>query len=110
MSYRPLQPFAPYRWRATQALSVSNASGRVALPANTRQVLLTTIANDALIFVEFGGSSCHGRGPLGRHPRRHAGQWRRRADVQRSAQCHLSGRHHRRAARPALYITPGEGI
>lgn len=56
MSYRPLQPFAPYA-AGTQALAVTNSSGRIALPANTRQVMLTTIANDAIIFVEFGGSS-----------------------------------------------------
>jgi hypothetical protein len=55
MSYRPLQPFRPYA-ASTQARTVSNSSASVALPANTAQVMLTTIANDALCFVEFGGS------------------------------------------------------
>jgi hypothetical protein len=52
----PLQPFAPHA-AATKALAVSNSSGNVALPENTRQVMLTTILNDSVIFVEFGGSS-----------------------------------------------------
>jgi len=29
----------------------------VALPANTRRVMLTTVANDSMIFAEFGDSS-----------------------------------------------------
>ena len=55
MAYRPLQPFTPYA-ASTQALAVTNTSAHVALPAATRQVMLSTIANDALCFVEFGGS------------------------------------------------------
>jgi hypothetical protein len=53
MAYRPLQPFTPYP-AATQARAVTTTSARIALPANTRQVMLTTVANDALCFVEFG--------------------------------------------------------
>jgi hypothetical protein len=56
MAYRPLQPFTPYP-AATQALSVTNSTGNVALPASTRQVMLTTQSTDALCFIEFGGSS-----------------------------------------------------
>jgi len=55
MSYRPLQPFTPYA-ASTQALSVSSASARVALPLSTRQVMITTIVNDPMCFVEFGTS------------------------------------------------------
>jgi hypothetical protein len=56
MAYRPLQPFTPYA-AATQARTVSNSSARIALPAATRQVMLTTVANDALCFVEFGDAA-----------------------------------------------------
>jgi hypothetical protein len=64
MSYRPLLPFTPYA-AATQALAVTNASARVALPSSTRQVMLTTIANDALCFIEFGGSGVTAVVPAG---------------------------------------------
>jgi hypothetical protein len=56
MSYRPRDPFTPYA-AATQALAVTSASARVALPLGTRQVMLSTILNDSMCFVEFGGSS-----------------------------------------------------
>jgi hypothetical protein len=55
MSYRPLLPFTPYA-AATQARAVSNVSASVALPANTRQVMLSTVVGDSICFVEFGTS------------------------------------------------------
>src|SRR5260370_25505849 len=56
MSYRPALPFTPFA-AATQALAVTNASGRVALPSKTRQVMLSTIAGDSICFVEFGNDN-----------------------------------------------------
>jgi hypothetical protein len=64
MSYRPLQPFAPFA-ASTKALAVTNSSANAQLPANTRQVMLTTILNDAMIFVEFGGTSVSAVVPSG---------------------------------------------
>ncbi len=57
MAFRPLLPFKPFA-AATQALAVTNSTGRIALPNPlTAQVMLTTITGDAMIFFEIGSSS-----------------------------------------------------
>lgn len=108
MSYRPLQPFAPFV-AATQALSVSNASSRVALPANTRQVLLTTIANDALCFVEFGGSAVvavvPSGGTLGGTPINGGDAQMFSVPINATYLAAITA-----SGTASLYITPGEGI